>query len=154
MPNLNRLMERYEGQDLVSLAFLSSDFHNLEQSNPDKPEEFLDTLKYVRPGDMFELKATEIFSKIHVNGDQEAPYYTFFKESCPEPYDRTSFQAHTHVLYSPQKAKDIGWNYDKFLIARNGSVAFRYYTDFDLNSTLLYSHIDRLLVEDAQQLIL
>jgi len=138
-------MERYAGKDLVSLAFLSSDFHNLEQTNPDKPEEFLNTLKYVRPGEMFELKATEIFSKIHVNGDQEAPFYKFFKESCPGLYDRTSFQSYTNVLYSPQKAKDIGWNYDKFLIARNGSVAHRYFTNFNLNNTLLYKHIDNLL---------
>jgi len=125
MVGLNALMEEYKSQpDFVTLLFPANDFFNQEAYDADKPEELLNELKHVRPGNGYEPLATQIFHKIHVNGKNEAPFYTFFKNSCPNTYPAL-FPSYA-LNYSPQRAKDIFWNYEKFLIARNGSVYARY----------------------------
>jgi len=146
MTGLNAISEHYEGQDLVTLIFPCPDFFNQEQYDLDKPEEFLNELEHVRPGGGYQIDATQIFRKIDVNGENEAPFYTYFKNSCPNTWQNLFPTA--ELNYSPQKAKDIYWNYEKFLIARNGSVYARYssavYKLFQLKSD-----IDKLLAEDA-----
>jgi glutathione peroxidase len=51
-----------------------------------------------------------MFSKIEVNGDGAAPLYDWLKSEQPGEGDTS----------------DIGWNFTKFLIDREGSVVKRY----------------------------
>ena len=51
-----------------------------------------------------------MFSKIDVNGDSESPLYTFLKQQQPGDGD----------------SSDIQWNFEKFVIDRDGNVAARY----------------------------
>jgi len=146
LTGLNAISEHYEGQDLVTLIFPCPDFFNQEQYDLSKPEEFLNELQYVRPGSGYQIDATQIFQKIDVNGENEAPFYTFFKNSCPNTW--SSLFPTAELNYSPQKAKDIYWNYEKFLIARNGSVYARY-SPSAYRLIQLRGDIDTLLAEPA-----
>jgi len=143
---LNALAKEYEGKDLVTLLFPAPDFMNQEAYNIDTPEEFLNELKYVRPGNGYVAPATQIFQKVHVNGDTEHPVYTFFKNSCPNTWE-TMFPSAT-LNYEPQRAKDIFWNYEKFLVARNGSVYTRY-SPAAFTVGALKPDIDALLAQEA-----
>lgn len=51
-----------------------------------------------------------MFSKIEVNGPGESPLYTFLKEQQPGDGD----------------SSDIAWNFEKFVIDREGNVAARF----------------------------
>jgi glutathione peroxidase len=53
-----------------------------------------------------------MFSKIDVNGKDAAPLYKFL--TSPET--------------NPQHAGKIGWNFEKFLIGRDGKVVARFKT--------------------------
>ena len=50
-------------------------FHNQE---PDKPEELLEILKFVRPGKGFTPKM-DFSTKVDVNGKDESPIFSFLK---------------------------------------------------------------------------
>ena len=51
-----------------------------------------------------------MFSKIDVNGENEAPLYTLLKAAQPGDGD----------------APDIAWNFEKFLVDGDGNVVKRY----------------------------
>ena len=51
-----------------------------------------------------------MFSKIDVNGDDEAPLYTLLKAAQPGDGD----------------SSDITWNFEKFLVDGDGNVVKRY----------------------------
>jgi len=147
MVGLNALMEVYrKNTDFVTLLFPANEFFAQESYDPNKPEELLNELKHVRPGHGYEPLATQIFTKIHVNGENEAPYYTFFKNSCPNTA-AALFPSYA-LNYAPQRAKDVFWNYEKFLIARNGSVYARYSSAVFLVSELALD-IEHLLNQKA-----
>ena len=50
-----------------------------------------------------------MFAKIDVNGDKQAPLYDFLKSDADDH-------------------SNIGWNFEKFLVAKDGSVAARFRT--------------------------
>jgi len=143
---MNALMAQYAGKDFVTLAFPAPDFFNQEAYDVARPEEFLNELKHVRPGNGFEPQATQIFRKIHVNGVEEDPVYTFFKGSCPSTY--SVLWPSAALNYAPQAPKDIWWNYEKFLIARNGTVFARYSPAVFMPGQL-QADIDALLAQEA-----
>jgi len=79
----------------------------------------------VRPGDNFTSKVTQFFTKVDVNGVDEIPLYTYLKESCEPTFSTFSY---THNLfYEPLAIGDIAWNFEKFLIGRDGKPMFRYH---------------------------
>jgi glutathione peroxidase len=51
-----------------------------------------------------------MFSKVDVNGDNEAPLYTFLKGQQP----------------GDGETSDIAWNFEKFLVDKSGNVVKRY----------------------------
>ena len=51
-----------------------------------------------------------MFSKIEVNGDGEAPLYTMLKAAQP----------------GEGESPDIGWNFEKFLVGKDGAVLARF----------------------------
>ena len=83
------------------LAFPCNQFGAQEPGSEDEIAQFCDlTYKTSFP----------LFSKIDVNGDNEAPLYSFLKNEAPG------------ILGS----KKIKWNFTKFLVDKNGKVIKRY----------------------------
>ncbi len=92
---LEKLYEKYKNKGFVILGFPCNQFHSQEPGNEAQIKTFCST----NYGVTFPL-----FSKIEVNGDHTHPLYKFLKSAEPETDGKT----------------DIGWNFTKFLIDRQG----------------------------------
>ncbi len=95
---LQTLYEQYREQGFTILAFPANDFGKQEPGNNKEIAEFC----YTKYSLEFPL-----FSKITVLGDQKHPLYRYLTE-------QTAFQG------------EIKWNFQKFLIDRDGQVIARY----------------------------
>jgi len=87
--------------------------------------EILDGIRHVRPGNNFEPKLTQFFRKIEVNGIFQHDLYSYLKDSC-EPTFKT-FNLKENLFYDPLEVGDIAWNFEKFLIGKDGKPMFRYH---------------------------
>ncbi len=98
--DLQYLYDKYKTQGFEILGFPCNQFFMQE---PKSNEEILSfcTLNYNVTFDMF--------SKINVNGKEANDMYTFLKETLPWT----------------SKAKNVKWNFEKFLIDRNGIPRYR-----------------------------
>ncbi|CAO3644291.1 unnamed protein product [Cunninghamella blakesleeana] len=98
---LEELYQKYKDCDFVIVGAPCNQFAGQEPGNEDEIQNFC-SLNF---GVSFPLTA-----KLDVNGDNEAPVYKFLKESRPG------------IL----GLKRIKWNFEKFLIDREGNVVSRY----------------------------
>jgi len=147
---MNSLSEKY-GDKLAVLAFPCNQFGH--QAN-EGAGEFLNTLKHVRPGNGFEPKA-DVFQKVEVNGGTAEPLFKWLTSSLKYPSDpdeekadllinpRAGFGNTTVALWTPVKRSDIAWNFEKFLIDKDGKPVKRYSRYYDTNA--IASDIDECL---------
>lgn len=156
---MNALAEKY-GDKVEILGFPCNQFGH--QTNEDNGE-FLNTLKYVRPGNGFELAPTiTIFEKTFVNGVEAAPLFKWLKSEIMIPtggmedtkdngcadidalvLPRGAFGGSTVVLWTPVARSDIAWNFEKFLIGPDGAVVQRYSRYHQIDD--IHEDIDKLL---------
>jgi len=124
---INALVEQHS--DLVVLGFPCNQFLKQE---PGSGVEILNEIRYVRPGNNFTSKMTQFFKKIDVNGIDQHPLYTYLKESCDPTF--TTFPAKDNLFYDPLRLGDIAWNFEKFIIGKDGKPKLRYHPLFlDIN---------------------
>lgn len=97
---LQAMYEKYSTQGLVVMGFPCNQFGAQEPGNADQIRQFC-TAEYAVKFPMF--------SKIDVNGTTEAPLYDFLKSTADDH-------------------SNIGWNFEKFLIGKDGKVAARFKT--------------------------
>uniref|UniRef100_A0A670I4V9 Glutathione peroxidase n=1 Tax=Podarcis muralis TaxID=64176 RepID=A0A670I4V9_PODMU len=97
------LQQRFGPQGLTVLAFPCNQFGHQENATN---EEILNSLKYVRPGNGYEPNFS-VFEKCEVNGENAHPLFKFLKKD------------------------DIAWNFEKFLISRDGVPFKRYSRRFE-----------------------
>lgn len=117
---LQKLYDKYRERGLVILDFPCNQFLKQAPGSDEEIGEFC-TLNY---GTTFPR-----FAKLDVNGKNAAPLYLWLKEQAPD--DRgdeatESFEKKVKLLTLGSKKGDIKWNFGKFLISRDGSVAARY----------------------------
>ena len=148
---MNSLAEKY-GDKLAILAYPCNQFGHQTNENND---EFLNTLKFVRPGNNFELNpAITVFQKGDVNGANQQPLFKWMKgeimiptggddDSCLVDTNdngcgdadalvlpRGGFGGTTLTLWSPVARSDIAWNFEKFLLDKDGNMVQRYHRYF------------------------
>jgi len=116
---MNALNSKYGSDGLVVLGFPSNIF--LYQEPGANGTEILNGVRFVRPGNNF-IPNFQLFEKIDVNGAKEFKLYTYLKKHCPPTV--TAFNADI-LFYSPIKASDIEWNWETFLVNREGRVVKR-----------------------------
>jgi len=135
---MNGLVEKYGDQGFSAVGFPCNQFGH--QTN-ERDTEFLNTLKYVRPGNGFEPKG-DIMKKTDVNGFDAHPLFKWMKRMIPIPMDdELSFSRDTKgngvpdvdalamggtFLWTPVTRSDIAWNFEKFLVDKEGHVVKRY----------------------------
>jgi len=156
---MNALAEKY-GDKVAILGFPCNQFgHQTNEGN----EEFLNTLKHVRPGGGFEPASTiTIMEKTDVNGADAAPLFKCLKSEAMVPsgpmedtkgngvadedaliLPRGGFGGTSVTLWTPVARSDIAWNFEKFLVDADGKLVKRYSRFFDTNA--IAADIDALL---------
>jgi glutathione peroxidase len=98
---LETLHEKYSKDGLAVLGFPCNQFGRQEPGTPQQIQEFC-TSKYKVTFDLFE--------KIDVNGPNKAPLYKWLES--PEA--------------TPSDPGPVGWNFEKFLVGRDGKVVARF----------------------------
>ena len=119
---LETLYEKYHEQGLEVLDFPCDQFGHQAPGTDDEIHAFC-TAKYNTTFDQF--------AKIEVNGVNESPVYTYLKEQQPTEEvvglkNKMAMAAIAKISTSCQKEGDIGWNFTKFLVDKEGNVIRRY----------------------------
>ena len=119
---LESLYKKYHEHGLEILDFPCNQFGNQAPENDNEIHEFC-TLKYNTSFDQF--------AKIDVNGENEAPLFTFIKEHSPEELveglkNKMAMKAIEKISTTAKNHKDIKWNFIKFLVDREGNVVYRF----------------------------
>ena len=104
--SLESLYEKYKDRGLRILAFPANNFGHQEPGSDSDIKEFC-TSKYAVTFD--------VFSKISVKGDDQAPLYKYLTDKTTDP----AFGG------------DIEWNFAKFLISRDGKIVNRFLAGYD-----------------------
>jgi len=98
---LQALYDKYKDKGLVILGFPANNFMGQEPGTEAEIKEFC-TSKY---------KVTfPMFAKISVKGEDQHPLYNYL----------------TNKATDPQFSGDISWNFNKFVIDRNGNIVARF----------------------------
>lgn len=99
--NLQKIYQKYKDKNFVILGFPCNQFLFQEPGSNQDILNFCST-KYNVTFDMF--------SKINVNGKQACDLYVWLKDQKPWT----------------QRAKNVKWNFEKFLIDKQGNVRYRF----------------------------
>jgi glutathione peroxidase len=98
---LEKLFQKYEDKGLVILGFPCNQFHEQEPGSSGDIKTFC-TTKY---GVTFPM-----FAKVEVNGDNACPLYKYLKG----------------LSAKPKGPGEVTWNFEKFILNRNGEVVARF----------------------------
>ena len=98
---LEALYEKYKDQGLVVLGFPANNFMGQEPGTNEEIKTFCSRTYHV---------SFPMYSKISVKGDDKAPLYQFLTDKSA----------------NPTTGGEIGWNFTKFLIDKQGKVVERY----------------------------
>ncbi len=124
---LENLYEKYHDQGLEVLDFPCNQFGNQAPGTDAEIHEFC-TAKYKTQFDQL--------AKIDVNGENEAPIYTYLKSQIANDEidglkNKATMQFIKTLSTTTKKDNDIRWNFTKFLVDREGNVVKRYSPTYD-----------------------
>ena len=132
---LETLYETNRDRGFVICGFPANDFAAQEPGTNQEIHTFCETSFGVQ---------FHLYSKIAVTGPQRHPLYTALVESTPETTGDTA-DLRQHLIefgVQPTNPPEILWNFEKFLLARNGKVAARFAPDIAPDNPILLSAIE------------
>lgn len=118
---LQALYAKYADKGLVVMGFPANNFGGQEPGSNEEIAEFC-TSKYSVEFPMF--------SKVSVKGDDKAPLFQYL----------TSAE-------NPDKQGDIGWNFEKFLVGKDGKLIRRFGTRVRPDDADLVAAVEKALAE-------
>jgi len=116
---LQEIYEKYKGKGFEILAFPSNDFGGQEPGSNTEVKKFCE-LKY--------RTTFPLFEKGPVKGPEKQPVYKWLTETG-----------------NPELKGEVGWNFEKFLIDRQGKIVARYKSKVKPTDEELTSKIEALL---------
>ena len=117
---LETLFEKYKDRDLVILGFPANNFGGQEPGTNQEIKSFCSRTYHV---------TFPMYSKISVQGGDQAPLYRFL----------------TDRSLNPSTGGAIQWNFTKFLVDRTGAVVARFEPDVSPDSREVVDAIERAL---------
>jgi glutathione peroxidase len=135
---LEELYRQYQDKGLVVLGFPANDFAGQEPGTNAEIAEFCRTTFSVD---------FPMFAKIPVTGDHKHPLYAELVKQHPgSTGDGDAFRGMLsgHGI-TPTQAPEVLWNFEKFLIDRDGKVAARFVPGTAPNDPALVAKIEELL---------
>ena len=134
---LEALYSRFRDQGLVVLGFPSNDFAGQE---PGSNEEIASFCAVNYSVDF------PLFSKVKVVGPQKHPLYAALVAEQPKAADSESFREKLKgYKVDPNPEPEVLWNFEKFLIARDGRTVARFSPDMAPADSRLMDAIEREL---------
>lgn len=121
---LEAMYKKYHDQGLVILGFPANNFGHQEPGTDSQIKTFCTSTYDV---------TFPMFSKISVKGDDIAPLYQYL----------------IHVQTTPKPAGDVSWNFEKFLVGRDGKVIARFAPKVKPENPELADAVASALKQDA-----
>jgi glutathione peroxidase len=134
---LEALHTRYRQQGFAVLGFPSNDFAGQEPGSNTDIASFCSTNFAVD---------FPLFSKMRVVGAQKHPLYAALIAAQPEATDSASFREKLKGYnIDPNPEPEVLWNFEKFLISRNGRTVARFSPDMAPDDARLVKAIENEL---------
>jgi glutathione peroxidase len=142
---LEKLYERYKDRGLMILGFPANEFAGQEPGTDDQIQQFC-RLNY---GVTF-----PVFSKLVVKGPGQHPLYAYLTRAMPEQSKKGSaiLKALRKTLHGGSftgEAGEITWNFEKFLVDREGDVVARFAPDVKPEDAWLVKTLEAELEKPA-----
>lgn len=138
---LENLQRERESDGFTVLGFPCNQFLGQEPGSAEEIKTFCSTTYGV---------TFPMFAKIDVNGEQRHPLYQKLVAAAPEavaPQDSGFYERMASKGRAPQVAGDILWNFEKFLIGRDGQVIQRFSPDMTPDDPQLLAAVDQALAK-------
>ena len=140
---LEALYQRFKDRGFTLLGFPANDFAGQEPGSNEEIAQFCST----------EYPVTfPLFSKITVTGPQKHPLYAELVANAPQRIATTDdLQTHLseyaaeHGFPPPNQAPELLWNFEKFVIDRQGNIIARFNPDIEPNDPKLIEAIEPAL---------
>jgi len=136
---LERIYERYRDRGFAVLGFPANDFAGQEPGSNEEIQQFCRTNYSVE---------FPMFAKIAVTGADPHPLYAALIAAQPEATAKpgTDFrEALVGYGITPNPAPGILWNFEKFLVGRDGAVIARFAPDVPPDDSLVTEAIESAL---------
>ena len=136
--SLERLYENYRGQGLEVLGFPANNFMGQEPGTEDEIQDFCST--------NYDVKFP-LFSKISVKGDDQHALYKNLTENKPETdVNDGEFETKLKGYGSTRSTPgEVLWNFEKFLVGKNGEIAARFAPDVTAEDERLVARVEEEL---------
>jgi len=137
---LEKLHEKYGGRKFSVLGFPANDFAAQEPGSNDEILDFCTTTYGVQ---------FPLYGKIVVTGPDKHPLYKLLTTEKPDTEDREGMEASLRgYKMEPTPKPEVVWNFEKFLINRQGQVVRRFAPDMAPDSPRLVEAIEAELAKD------
>ena len=133
---LEDLYEKYQDQNFAVLGFPANEFAAQEPGTNEEIKEFCQT--------KFNIKFP-MFSKMVVKGEGQHPLYQYLTKTKPDAVGKENSGLHKALDQEgllTGEANDISWNFEKFLVNRDGEIVQRFNPDVEPNDTRLVEAIE------------
>ncbi|MCB1023869.1 MAG: redoxin domain-containing protein [Acidobacteria bacterium] len=137
---LQKLYSEYRDKGFDVLGFPANNFMGQEPGTEEEIKNFCDTNYSVE---------FPLFSKISVKGDDQHPLYKYLTETKPETDVNDGGLEEKLKGFGSQRSvpSEVLWNFEKFLIGKDGTIAARFAPDVTAEDERL---VERLEAELAK----
>lgn len=136
---LEALYQRYKDRGLVVAGFPANNFGAQEPGSEEEIQAFCSTKYDVH---------FPMFAKISVRGDDQHPLYaqmvSEIPHATPSPQGGLKERLAGHGL-APKTDTEVMWNFEKFIIGKDGKVIGRFHPDVPPDSPALIAAIETAL---------
>lgn len=135
---LQKLYGEYQAKGFEILGFPANNFMGQEPGTEEEIKEFCATNFDVR---------FPLFSKISVKGDDQHQLYHYLTETKPETDINDGDLEKRLAGYGSTRSKpsEVLWNFEKFLIGKNGEIAARFAPDVTAEDERLKAKVEEEL---------
>jgi glutathione peroxidase len=137
---LEKLYENYRGRGLEILGFPANNFMGQEPGTEEEIKDFCDSNYNVQ---------FPLFSKISVKGDDQHQLYHYLTETKPDTDVNDGGLEENLKGYGSTRSKpnEVLWNFEKFLIGKDGSIAARFAPDVTPDDERLVEKVEAELAK-------
>ncbi len=137
---LEKFYEHYREQGLEVLGFPANNFMGQEPGNDEEIKNFCSTNYHVE---------FPLFSKISVKGDDQHPLYKYLTRAKSETDVNSgeleaNLKGYGHTRTTPD---EVLWNFEKFLVAKDGTVVGRFAPDTTVENEQLVNKVEQELAK-------